>query len=259
MPDLTPSKAPPEAALAFLCHGPLQAWGTSSRFPRRDTLAHPTKSGILGLVAAATGIDKFAENEAERLTPLVDLRLSTYAVPRKNHYKKDLPVTRLQDFHTIGGGFHKTHPVERSHIPRKASGGLSANAVITRRDYLTDACFLIILEGQEETLRNAKTALLNPRWGLWLGRKSCLPSLPLSPAVSSTPQHAATGILEKLGYQKETPLTQFDHTEEKESSLSYFQTDHPTAYAPRTYQSRPLTRTPGIPAKKEDFDMMPLK
>ena len=35
--------------------GPLQSWGSSSRFTRRSTEAFPTKSGIVGLLAAAQG------------------------------------------------------------------------------------------------------------------------------------------------------------------------------------------------------------
>ena len=35
--------------------GPMQAWGTSSRFDERDTGKEPSKSGVIGLLAAALG------------------------------------------------------------------------------------------------------------------------------------------------------------------------------------------------------------
>ena len=35
---------------------PLQSWGASSKFGRRATEREPTKSGVIGLVAAALGI-----------------------------------------------------------------------------------------------------------------------------------------------------------------------------------------------------------
>lgn len=35
--------------------GPLQSWGTTSRFDQRDTGKEPSKSGVIGLMAAALG------------------------------------------------------------------------------------------------------------------------------------------------------------------------------------------------------------
>lgn len=35
--------------------GPLQAWGVESKFDERRTLNFPTKSGVIGMVAAALG------------------------------------------------------------------------------------------------------------------------------------------------------------------------------------------------------------
>ena len=53
--------------------GPMQSWGTTSRFDERDTGKEPTKSGVLGLVAAALGIDR--ENWHD-LEPLCRLRMA---------------------------------------------------------------------------------------------------------------------------------------------------------------------------------------
>lgn len=38
--------------------GPMQSWGTTSRFDQRDTGKDPSKSGVIGLLAAAMGIDR---------------------------------------------------------------------------------------------------------------------------------------------------------------------------------------------------------
>lgn len=35
--------------------GPLQSWGDSSRFVRRETRNEPTKSGVIGMLASAQG------------------------------------------------------------------------------------------------------------------------------------------------------------------------------------------------------------
>ena len=41
--------------LLLRLEGPLQSWGTSSRFPQRDTGFEPSKSGVIGLLCAALG------------------------------------------------------------------------------------------------------------------------------------------------------------------------------------------------------------
>ena len=41
--------------------GPLQSWGSSARFVRRTTENAPTKSGVIGLLAAAQGRDRDAD------------------------------------------------------------------------------------------------------------------------------------------------------------------------------------------------------
>jgi CRISPR system Cascade subunit CasD len=48
--------------------GPMQSWGTTSRFDQRDTGKEPSKSGVIGLVAAALGIDRENWTDLEPLT-----------------------------------------------------------------------------------------------------------------------------------------------------------------------------------------------
>lgn len=239
------SAEPSESHLAFLIHSPMQAWGASSRFPRRDTLPHPTKSGIIGMIAAALGIDKFSATEAAELEPLRQLRLATYAIPRPDRWGKNLPVNRLQDFHTIGGGYDSKKPAEKEHLPRKAGGGSSPNAVITRRDYLLDSCFLIALSGDRRTLEKIPPALANPTWGTWLGRKCCIPSVPVVAQMNDDLQILSDEILEKAGLPP-APLDHFDHTLEESGNGSYGQQDQPAHYAARHYQTRMIRRVKAL-------------
>ncbi len=46
--------------------GPLQAWGTESRFNTRQTGPLPSKSGVIGLLAAALGLSRDADLSALR-------------------------------------------------------------------------------------------------------------------------------------------------------------------------------------------------
>ena len=138
--------------LGFVLDAPLQSWGTASRFQRRATNHHPSKSGVAGLIAAALGLAKGSERERETLASIAALRMTSVLLPRNSHRQKDadylpLPTRRLTDYHTVGGGFDKaTDPLS---IPRKAKGGPADNATVTEREYLMDARFGILLEPRE--------------------------------------------------------------------------------------------------------------
>ena len=41
--------------------GPMQSWGTQSRFSVRDTGLEPSKSGVVGLLCAALGLPRHEE------------------------------------------------------------------------------------------------------------------------------------------------------------------------------------------------------
>ena len=88
-------KIDPMQALAFYIDAPLQSWGSASKFQHRETNRFPTKSAIVGLIAAAMGINKHSEDEATELAPIVDLKLTVVRLE-----KKAKPSSRFTDFHT---------------------------------------------------------------------------------------------------------------------------------------------------------------
>jgi CRISPR system Cascade subunit CasD len=199
--------------LALLLDAPLQSWGFASRFQRRTTGLHPTKSGVLGMICAAMGLGKGSEDEKRELPNLTKLTMTSIAIPRVGHAsslsttgKQDtrptLPVRRLEDFHTTGGGYDKkTQP---QFIPRKASGGPCDNPTVSRRQYLADAKFGIILTGDRTLLDRIAVALGDPVWGIWFGRKSCLPAAPVCRGVFASQTDAEANLLESQPVEKFT-------------------------------------------------------
>lgn len=224
-------------ALAFYLDAPMQSWGASSKFQYRETGAFPSKSAVVGLVAAALGIDKHAPDEAEHLAPIATLRFTAVKLPKAHPSRPDHPldINRLTDFHTIGGGYDKKGPpAEKTSIPRKASGA-PFGTVITRRSYLTDAAFAVILEGPDEPLLDRiRAALLDPVWGVWFGRKTCLPATPLTPSPGADRDAALHSLLDALPHHKPAPLNTLEHQEESETSTpgdgTYAQSDQPIAF-----------------------------
>jgi len=137
--------------LLLRLEGPMQSWGTHSRFTERDTGREPSKSAIIGLLCSALG--------RRRNEDISDLQSLCMGV------RVDREGVLMKDFHTA------------LDVP-KASNPRHTDTVISNRYYLSDACFLVGLEGNQEQLSELKKALNNPQWSPFLGRKSFLPSAP---------------------------------------------------------------------------------
>ena len=140
------------ATLLLRISAPMQSWGTQSHFSHRDTGREPSKSGIIGLLCAALG--------RPRHEPIADLRALKMGV------RIDQPGSILRDYHTAGiDGYYKVS----GSIERK-------NAIVSQRYYLSDAIFLVGLQGEGPLLEQLQAALQQPRWFLFFGRKAFLPA-----------------------------------------------------------------------------------
>ena len=141
--------------------GPMQSWGTTSRFDQRDTGKEPSKSGVVGLLAAALGIDRENWTDLEPLTHLsVGIRHDRPGVPKR-------------DYQTAGCAAADT--IIKADGTQAKDGG-----VVSDRFYLADAAFLVGLECDERSLlERIHAALRDPVWPLALGRKSYVPSEPI--------------------------------------------------------------------------------
>ena len=153
------------ACLCMRLEGPLQSWGTSSQYNRRLTDILPSRSAVTGMLCAALGLDRGSREEAAFLQALTAVRMLTVAVPRRPG-GKPLAVRRLEDYHTV------------QHTAT-AKGDLKKDCHITRRQYLLDAAFRVFLTGERALLEKVGAALQDPVWGLWLGRKACIPTAPV--------------------------------------------------------------------------------
>ncbi|MER6916065.1 type I-E CRISPR-associated protein Cas5/CasD [Streptomyces sp. NPDC000594] len=176
------------AVLVLRFAGPLQSWGRPSRYNRRETHHEPTKSGVLGLLAAAQGRPREAP-----ITDLLDLRLGVRA---------DQPGSLLRDYHTVSD--HRGQPMPSSQVNAKGIQKKTSPAKytgVTQRYYLQDAVFTAALHGPATLLEELEHAVRNPVFPLALGRRSCPPTGPLTlglhpgaallPALSGVPWQAA--------------------------------------------------------------------
>lgn len=127
---------------------PLQSWGVNSKYDTRTTQREPTKSGVLGLLAAALGIRR---DDYEALKELSKLNFGV---------RVDKEGNMMRDFHMV-------HGIKSDYV--------------TYRYYLSDAIFLCGLESEDAKLLNDyNEALTHPKFPVFLGRRSCPPTLPLT-------------------------------------------------------------------------------
>lgn len=121
--------------------GPLQAWGDSSRFTRRDTRMVPTKSGVLGLLAAADG-----RRRADEIEDLAHLGFGV---------RVDQEGSLERDFQTA------------------INWDTGAVMPLSYRYYVADAVFVAAVEGDDALIDALAERVQNPRFSLYLGRRSC--------------------------------------------------------------------------------------
>ncbi|MGW0811404.1 type I-E CRISPR-associated protein Cas5/CasD [Nonomuraea sp. NPDC002799] len=158
------------ATLVLRLAGPLQSWGDRSVFNRRDTRPEPTKSGVLGLLAAASG-----RAREEPLDDLLGLQLGV---------RVDQPGSLLRDYHTVSD--YRGRPLPQAGVSAKGLQKPTSPAKythVTQRFYLQDAVFLAALHGPTALVETLAEAVRRPAFPLALGRRSCVPTQPLFLAI----------------------------------------------------------------------------
>jgi CRISPR system Cascade subunit CasD len=139
---------------------PMQSWGATSRFARRTTELYPTKSGVLGLLAAAQG-----RRRTDPIEDLVQLRLGV-RVERAGRLETD---------------FQTAHDNDGKAMP------------LSYRYYLADAVFLAAVEGDDTLVEALHDAVRRPAYPLYLGRRAFPPAASMALGVQQS------GLREVLG------------------------------------------------------------
>jgi len=162
--------------LVFQLYGVLASWGDIAVGEYRPSQGHPSKSAIMGLLAAALGVDR--ENDA------MHKKLAQhYAVAVRVQSAGEL----LRDYHTIQvPGGKREYASRRDEL---LTDKLNLNTILSQRDYRTDGLYQIALWATDDdvpfALKELQQALQKPQFNLYLGRKSCPVSLPLHPVILS--------------------------------------------------------------------------
>ena len=159
--------------LLFQLYAPLASWGDQAVGPERPSADHPSRSALLGLLAAALGIERRDDAAHARLSGACRFGVKLHA-----------PGLALRDFHSI-----QTPPENRRahhrHTRRDALREEKLGTLLSYRSYRQDSASVVAvwLENDEYALQELAGALTHPHYPLYLGRKSCPPALPLHPCI----------------------------------------------------------------------------
>lgn len=189
--------------LALRLSGVMQSWGYNSEYTYRNSGLFPTKSAVLGLCCAAKGLSRGSQEEREFLKTVADCPMTAIALPRTQTAGEKswlINVRRIDDFHTVQGALNAKGDQQVVKIDGKqqvlANGKKVLQCDVTYRQYLCDADFLVLLEVDMDIADNLKKKLSDPDWGVWLGRKSCIPSAPIFAGVFSSLDEISSNLLE---------------------------------------------------------------
>lgn len=229
---------------------PLQAWGDESKYDIRGTRNEPTKSGVIGILAAAMGYSR----DSEKIKEMADLLRFGIRV--------DQPGIIIRDFHT-------------ARAPKYGKGGtiryendgsiiMEKDPYITQRYYLCDACFLAGLEcDDEEYLYTLEEALKSPVFPLYLGRRSLPPSLPMVLGVQKsnleTTLRQAEWAAAEWYKEKYKCIRARIVTETTKGNVSWYtQMDQPVSFSPihRKYTIRGLDKEQYVVLGTPEHDPM---
>lgn len=160
--------------LVFQLYAPLASWGDIAVGEQRGSFSYPTKSAMLGLLAAALGIRRTDETRLQALNGSLGFatRVESDGVLLRDYHTIQTPDASVRPLHTRR---------DEVSVPAK-----NLHTLLSTREYRCDAVYLIAFwcfPDASFTLESLYTALLQPHFVLYLGRKSCPPSMPLAPEI----------------------------------------------------------------------------
>lgn len=165
--------------LLFRLYGPMAAWGDIAVGEFRPSFSHPSKSAVLGLLAAALGIRRDEEHVHQAMATAYG-----FAV------RVDAAGSPIRDYHTAqvppadSGRHKKTFATRKDElaVPRE-----DLRTILSSRDYRCDSLYTVCLwtigDSSPYSLAQFEASLAKPAFTLYLGRKSCPLALPLQPQV----------------------------------------------------------------------------
>ncbi|TKI04079.1 type I-E CRISPR-associated protein Cas5/CasD [Martelella alba] len=164
--------------LVFQLYAPLVSWGVEGVGEVRHTASVPTRSALLGLLAAALGIRREEETRINHFNQ--HYRLAVHSLSSQERW--------LRDYHTVSAPRESRKYRYYTRRDELSLAPSEIGTIISQREYRVDGYWHVaVCETTQApyTLAALREALLAPHFPLYLGRKSCPLALPLAPRLLS--------------------------------------------------------------------------
>jgi CRISPR system Cascade subunit CasD len=163
--------------LIFQLQAPLSAWGETAVGEYRPSASYPSESALIGLLAAALGIDRSDEDQHQALRAELSFAIGVQSAGR---LLRDYQTAQVPGRVSLKNRPHSTR-CDELNMPKE-----ELNTILSTRDYRQDAACLVAVQTKTDasfSLVDLAQAIQQPKFVLYLGRKTCPPSLPLWPQV----------------------------------------------------------------------------
>ncbi len=163
--------------LLFRLYGPMASWGEIAVGESRHSAAYPSKSALLGLLAAALGVRRSDTSRQQALWRHCQFAVKVIST---GHLLRDYHTTQVP--RAVGKFAYRTRRDEL------VIGKNLLGTILSNREYRCDALAIIAVKLQEPhdaiwSLETIRQALLKPKFHLYLGRKACPLAAPLNPKI----------------------------------------------------------------------------
>ena len=161
--------------LVFRLYGAMASWGEIAIGEDRHTASYPSKSAIIGLLGAALGLRRDEEEQQRQLQCGYSLAVEVFAT---GHLLRDYHTTQVPS--SVGKINYRTRRDEIV-LAKKQLG-----TILSSREYRCDAIAVVAIRALDSapySLADIKAHLLQPKFHLYLGRKSCPLAAPLDPQL----------------------------------------------------------------------------
>lgn len=197
--------------LLLRLYGTISSWGDVAISVERPSCDHPTKSAVMGMIAASLGIKRDQEAELRSLSEEYYFAVAVHE-----------PGVHLRDYHTILTPYQsalETKSGMKNHVKTRKDQIETAIALgrtkttISSRDYYCDQCCTVIIWAKNPkrtpaySMELIQKKLKEPEFVLYLGRKACPLGLPVE-------SHILTGeVLEDVLRKAEFKTHEFLSTQ----------------------------------------------
>jgi len=203
--------------------GVLQSWGGHTFEDYRPSNLFPTRSGLVGLLAACLGIDRKDLENQKALSDSFRYAVRVDETPNRFH--------KITDFHTVLKA-------------RRVSGKAGDDPIVSRREYLCDASFTVAMKFMDNATFDSQKIikfLQKPVYTPFLGRRSCPLSGPSFHSIVQT--ESFIKALEAV-----EPFRGTIYSEENENDNRFIVRDVPLCNGKRQFATRTVfIHSPGGP------------